>query len=89
MSVHQFVTSSAPLYSHKFSNLKFKGDAPQAECVVHVKKGFVSAQRNLYKGNYDAVAQLECSMSIKGLHISKNYRGFICSIVFRCWLSKL
>jgi hypothetical protein len=42
MSSRQFVASLAALYNRKFYNLKFEGDAAQAECVSRVEKGYVS-----------------------------------------------
>jgi hypothetical protein len=44
-SRRQFVAPLTAMYSHKFPNLKFEGDAPQAECVARVEKGFVSASQ--------------------------------------------
>jgi hypothetical protein len=43
MSRRQFVVSLTALYSHKFPNLKFEGDAPRTEYVARVETGFVSA----------------------------------------------
>jgi hypothetical protein len=43
MSGRQCVVSLTASNSHKHSNLKFKGDAPRAECVARVEKSVVSA----------------------------------------------
>jgi hypothetical protein len=36
MSRSKFLASLRALYSHKFPNSKFEGDAPQSECVARV-----------------------------------------------------
>jgi hypothetical protein len=45
MSRRQFVASMTALCSHKFSNLKFEGDAAQAECAARVENGFLSGRQ--------------------------------------------
>jgi hypothetical protein len=62
----QFVAFLTALYSHKLSNSKFEGYTLQAERFAHFETGVVNgSQPNLFKGNYDEVAQFECTLAVK------------------------